>query len=246
MSKPSDYFEKICLRPKFTRNLLKRLYQKRTINLFGAAGTGKKRLVADLKGNPLSNLKIVTIRFEGYSKDYEGFFQNLCQAADIEPHEKIKGINHIFEKLAAKHERVIFILDDFERFLKPIQDPGYLDFHNQLNALRGIQKLSILLVTQEPIGKRMVEIAGKRYESIIASEEVRLPPLSQDVIEKEIERISLNKNIQFMERAKIAIYIDQKPCPYERLKYYMSYLNDDQGLCGEDLNSMLEKLDGQF
>ncbi|MCK4763018.1 MAG: hypothetical protein KAW12_12550 [Candidatus Aminicenantes bacterium] len=66
------------LREEFTENIIKSLVEDRkSINLIGAKGTGKTRLLEDICSSGLKDVTIVKVDLKAYKRDYSGLLEAI-------------------------------------------------------------------------------------------------------------------------------------------------------------------------
>ncbi len=66
-----------CLRPEFTRDLRKTLLDGGSVNLIGPAGSGRGRLIEDLRRCAPADRPALHADMKTWKASYEGFTENL-------------------------------------------------------------------------------------------------------------------------------------------------------------------------
>jgi len=176
------------LRPAFTEKVLRTLLQRRqSINLIAERGCGGNRLLEDLRHCQIPDTQLIEVNMKNYVASYAGFLQDIAMQMDIPvgSHERIAS--YLTEAAAHTGKQLLLGLRNFDTLLN---DPADLDarydvaFLNELNALRNKPDIRLLYETQRP--HNQCQFRGRT--SWLSLELISLPELSDNQIEKELQR----------------------------------------------------------
>jgi type IV secretory pathway ATPase VirB11/archaellum biosynthesis ATPase len=79
-----------CLRKEFTRYIIEQLIDKRqSINLVGEKGTGKTRLLEDIRDCKLAGVKVILVDLKAHVNTYSGLLREIHRQLGLK--EKVPG-----------------------------------------------------------------------------------------------------------------------------------------------------------
>src|SRR4030042_6539865 len=153
-----------CLRPVFTERIVQLLQRGRSINLIGAKGTGRERLLEDIRRCNLPNTKMVLINLKGYRENYDGFIQAIWLELNGEG-EPPNTLIELIERYEECNEQLFIFLYNFDALLNDLQvDQKYdASFYDTLNYIRNRPNAALVCVTQEPHDQSVVFVNGKPH-----------------------------------------------------------------------------------
>ena len=179
-----------CLRPEFTQGLLKTLLAGGSVNLIGPAGSGRGRLLEDLRSSAPADRPVLHADMKTWKASYEGFIGNLGLQLGTGAGKKPTDIGVLVERLHKKGQGALLLLHHFDALLNnPDVHPGFgVRFFDQLNSLRN-QRIALLCVTETPHDQSVVFVNGKPHRgSWLELQPERLPDLRWEEIRAEIQR----------------------------------------------------------
>lgn len=232
MTEPNLYQH--CLRPVLTENIIKDLQQQHSLNIYGAPGLGRGRLLEDIqKFQWDNNTKVLMVDMKNHRGNHASFLRALWQQMGMagEVPEDLSGVLAAF-KQANSSLNLIFLLHHFDSLLNnsTVHRQFNVKFFDNLNAIRNEPNMSLLCVTEKKHNTYMIFIGDKTHRaSWLNLESKRLTGLTFDEIRYEIkQRIETLSGEELREFAH-AVYAHI--APYQFLTYccdnYLNHANDD-------------------
>jgi hypothetical protein len=181
-----------CLRKEFTRYIIERLIDKRqSINLVGEKGTGKTRLLEDIRDCKLAGVKVILVDLKAHVNTYNGLLCEIHRQLGLK--EEVPGkLDRLFDGLEKEPVLYLVFLDNYDALLgNPDMDyKGYnVDFFNDLDFIREKDNISLLCTTCKVHNSLPVYIDKKSYRNSWLTLEIEnLPALSLDQIPGELAR----------------------------------------------------------
>jgi hypothetical protein len=156
-----------CLRPEFTQGLLKTLVAGSSVNLIGPVGSGRGRLIEDLRRCAPADRPVLLADMKTCKASYEGFIDNLSLQLGMGAGKKPRDLGAIVERVQKNRQRGILLLHHFDALLNnPDVNLGFgVRFFDQLNSLRN-QRIALLCVTEAPHDQSMVFVDGKSHSGL--------------------------------------------------------------------------------
>lgn len=182
-----------CLRPAFTQGLLKTLFAGSSVNLIGPGGSGRGRLIEDLRLCAAAERLVLQVDMKTWKESYEGFIEHLSHQFGTAGGKKPRDLGAVVERLHKNGRGALLLLHHFDALLNnPDVDPGFgVRFFDQLNSLRNQrnQRIALLCVTEAPHDQSMVFVDGKSHSgSWLDLQKEQLPELRWEEIRAEIRR----------------------------------------------------------
>ena len=206
------------LRPVFTERIIQLLQNGRSINLIGAEGTGRKRLLEDIRDSKIPNTTIALVNMKTCYKRYDSLIRDVWEQWGNEG-EKPDTLSELIERYEEKCEqRMWLFLDNFSALLdEPEVDQHYdTTFYDTLNYCRNKAHFALICVTEQPHNQSMIYIKGELAKnSWLDLEQKRLPSLSYEDIIHEVKRRSLP--VMREERSALIAAVREHKKPYKLL-----------------------------
>lgn len=206
------------LRPAFTEHISNLLEKNRSINIFGLEGSGRKRLLDDIKKNSRVKIKTVIVNMKSYKESYAGLIDYMSQLLCVVD-KKPKNLSELIDCLDFKDQKIFILLHNFDALLdNPSMDSLYdIEFFNALNYIKSKEYISLVCVTLQPHDQSVIIINGKDKTSWLDLEKKPLPELSYEEIKNEIFRQDLPVHEEF--RLKLAENVWHEKRAYQFLVY---------------------------
>jgi hypothetical protein len=179
-----------CLRPVFTGRIVQLLQNGRSINLIGAEGIGRGRLLEDIRACQLPNTRVVLINLKNYRQSYQGLIREICEQLG-KPGAQPQALSDVIEQCGQQAEHIVMLFHHFDALLdKPDLDPRYdVAFFDTLNYYRNRPNIALLCVTEKPHNQFLVYVNGKEYRnSWLDLDQKFLPQLNSEEIIEECDR----------------------------------------------------------
>lgn len=208
------------LRPVYTDYLFKQL-QKQSLNVYGSAGQGRERLLADLHelATP-AGILVLTANMKAYAKNYDGFINDLTR--QLANQLTITDTSLSLEQLIDQHSQqktVWIFLHNFDAILDNTQlDKQFgIVFFNQLNALKNRPRCFLLCMTERPF--RQYHLYAEKIHSLSPLDLGidALTPLTLDECEQELHRRTLGLLDKHFRQ--LLAYVYAHSSPYRFLDY---------------------------
>ncbi len=209
-----------CLRPDFTARMVQFLERGRSINLIGAEGVGRERLLADIRQCELPDTRTALVNMKHYRATYNGLVRELwSQLAGEE--DAPATVSDVVERYEDGDDRIVLMLHNFDALLDtPDVDPKYnVAFYNALNYMKNKPRIALICVTRKPHDRSVIYVDGKFHgTSWLDLEPTRLPPLTYEEIVIEVKRQPL-PDISLQERSTLIEAIREHDPPYPLLLF---------------------------
>jgi hypothetical protein len=218
-------YEEHCLRPYFTKDIIRLLQGGRSINLVGNRGTGRKRLLEDIQACHLPNTRTVLVNVQSFCESYNGFLQDIWSQLALEGDKPIT-LSGLIERAVDRNQQLFIFLYNFDALLNtPWLDPQYdRKFYDALNHIKNNPKVALICVTQTPHTQKAICIEKRIYRSSwLDLKIIQLPELAYDDILPEIER---HKELFLTDDAKsfISNSVRHHEEPYAFLDYVLNQI----------------------
>jgi hypothetical protein len=227
-----------CLREEFTRYIIEQLIDKRqSINLVGEKGTGKTRLLEDIRDCKLAGVKVILVDLKAHVNTYNGLLREIHRQLGLK--EKMPGkLDRLFDSLEKEPVLYLVFLDNYDALLgNPDMDyKGYnVDFFNDLDFIKNKDNISLLCTTCKVHSSLPVYIDKKSYRNSWLTLEIEnLPLLSRDQISGELDRQMDESNKMWFQanpgdKTLLLDCIHNKPFPYARLCFLVKEITKQTG-----------------
>ena len=174
------------LRPAFTRILGKELFQGAVYNLVGKEKDGTGRLLDDLLGMELSDVRMVVVDMREFSRHISDFLSGVSQAMGYE--EVPEDFGEWIDALQLHGGKFCLILNHFDAIDKG-EETGYNQaFFAALNRFHLIPTLSLVIVTAKPWEARLTHVEDFLSQGEFEPEVMKLPPLGFKRYQEELKR----------------------------------------------------------
>ena len=219
-----------CLRPVFTERLVQLLQRGRSINLVGAEGAGRERLLTDLQQCALPDTQKVLVNLKSYRESYDGCLRAIWTqfGQDGSPPESLSAL---IERCDGRSAQVWLLLDNFDALLdNPAVDPKYdTTFYDALNYCRNKPNIALICATAAPHDQSVVFVNGKPHSnSWLDLEQKPLPALTYEEIVLEVQRQPLGLALE--EQSAVIAAVRAHAKPYKLLEYLREKLfNKEDG-----------------
>lgn len=223
-----------CLRPEFTQAIIGQLVSQRaSINLIGATGSGKGRLLEDIQKCHLPDVRMVCVDLKTHVMSYNGLLREIHGQLGLDGAVPDR-LDRLFEaQKGMGAQPILFCLDNYDALLGNVnKDDKYnVDFFDDLNYLKNQDNVVLLCTTSHPHTTLPVYIAGESYRnSWLTLTPVSLPALTRNQTASELQRRlnpGLAKELTAVpadrERLGKSIYHRSMPCA--RLYFLVDKLN---------------------
>lgn len=188
------------LRPRFTRELAKRLLHAGSVNLISPHGQGRRRTLADLRTLLGDSMQLLQANIRNYPHSASQLVHDLCHQAGCSD----GTLEALSKHLVQGNRRWLIILHNIDE-LHPGNSSGFNDsFFNALNSIAGLSAVALLCVSEYPVG-----------DWPLSTDPLPLPPLSVEQLQAEIKR--RNPGGSESERESLASWLSQQAAPYSLL-----------------------------
>lgn len=188
-----------CLRPQFTQQVFEELLEGRSLNLFGPKGSGRSRLLEDLKQLALgAGIKVIRANLKEFQFNYRGFLKDMeLQMALPKPGMQLlmqENANALMESLpgistlkehhrSEKEERIFILFDDFDAVVGNPHHEFPKEFFNDLNSLKKVRCTLCCMTRESHSGKKIYYEGGRNHSSSwLELEPEDIPPLKRSEI----------------------------------------------------------------
>ena len=215
-----------CLRKEFTQYIIEQLIDNRkSINLVGGKGTGKTRLLEDIRDCKLAGVKVILVDLKAHVNTYNGLLRDIHRQLGLK--KKVPGkLDRLFDSLEKQPVLYLVFLDNYDAVLgrTDMDYKGYnADFFNDLDFIKNKDNISLLCTTCKVRSSLPVYIDKKSYRNSRLTLEIeKLPPLSRSQISEELNRRVDETNKMWFhviprDKTLLLDSIHKKPFPYARL-----------------------------
>ncbi len=193
-------FEKFltCLRPEYTALIVKKLHQQRlSLNVIGATGTGKERLLQDIKKvaeKELLDVQVILVNMKNYVHNYQGLLREIH--AQLHLTTKLpKKLSDVFIDLD-KQKKYWLFLHQYDAILdKANIDERYdKDFIDDLNFLKNRDHICLLCTTEKAHDTKAIFIKEEAFRNSWLDLNI-LPPIKPLTF----EQIEMNLTLALQE-----------------------------------------------
>jgi hypothetical protein len=203
-----------CLRPVFTENIFAQLQNGRSINLIGQPGTGRKRLLEDLKRLKLLKTTVVLVNMKTCRESYQRLLTEIWEQTGKNSAVP-NNLTDLLRKFQTGNRRVWLLLDNFDALLNEVQlDEFYNEkFFETLNSIKNKPHCVLLCVTHKPHDQSVVITPnGVHRNSWLDLEKEYLPSLNYLELKAEVARHRLPWTETGIQEFTEAIYLFEEPC----------------------------------
>ncbi|MBK6949784.1 MAG: hypothetical protein IPH16_18450 [Haliscomenobacter sp.] len=136
-------------RPALTQALVRGLKGSNSYNLTGDPGSGRSRLLEDIKAG-LDDCKAAIVNMREFKGHYEGFVWELARQLGIPGCKHLGDVANFMLQNSGK--QFVLLLDNFEAILGVVdKDPRYdTHFLGELNNLKNLDNANLAVNTQKP------------------------------------------------------------------------------------------------
>lgn len=234
-----------CLRPVFTERIVQLLQRGRSVNLVGTEGTGRKRLLDDIRECELPETTIISVNLKSYRENYDGLMRELWVQTG-KTGEQPQNLGALIEQCEHRNGQIFLLLYNFDALLgDPHIDSRYdVAFYDALNACKNRANFALLCVTRRPHNQSIVFVNGKPHDnSWLDLERQELPALTHGEILREAQRQPLLLTLS--DQSALINMVRPHAQPYAILEYLREkILNREDGTL--PFSSRLKKWGRQF
>lgn len=177
-----------CLHPLFTERVLNRLGAGHSVNVvIERLGAEVERFVADVRACPLpSETRLLVVDIRVCRHRFEQFLGALAQQLEL----KFDDLTQVLSELERSRQRSIVVLNNFQALGESEVDPQFnRSFYEKLNALKNLDQVALLLITDRKQNDILFNIAGEWKTSQLDIPRVEwLPALSDDQARYELRQ----------------------------------------------------------
>lgn len=148
-----------CFRKQFTHNIYSKLKSGESINLIRQKGTGRQRLLEDLKDLAIQEgLSPILVNLSGWKHDFKGFVDFLQSQLIKLGARQVQASNQALipaEHLAvvlsnqlSNHRQILLLINSYDAVLDNPKQRFPKSFFDDLNSLRNKANISLCLVTE--------------------------------------------------------------------------------------------------
>ncbi|MDP5171881.1 MAG: hypothetical protein NWR72_16650 [Bacteroidia bacterium] len=207
------------LRPVFTRRLAQQLTQGAVLNLAGREADGVSRLLDDLMGMEVADLRILQVDMREFVNGADGFVKGISQALGFE--EPAQDFEEWVDALQLHGGKLCLILHHFDAVERG-ESYGYGEaFFATLNRFFLIPNLSLIVVTEQPLEARLTDLDSFFAQSDFEPELHKLPPLGFKRYQEELHR----QFPAWKPDPAIIMAIFSHPTPYPFFEYVLTRLH---------------------
>lgn len=210
------------LRPQFTQTLVETL-KKQSVNVYGDAGQGQARLVADVSlAMQQDGWLVLSLDMNSWKENYAGMVENLYAQVHLALPASPKSTKDFGTLLASLDKYsaqmpVLLLMDHFDALLDNTLhlDTNYKNFFNHINSLRNQAKRAILVLTPKPYGDyRFYTKDDIRSTSMLDLKCTQWRKLSHEEVKAEIQRHAPPLDEQSLGQLNLAVYHHPRPLAF--------------------------------
>lgn len=178
------------LRPTFTALVAQLLERGKSVNLIGAEGAGRERLLEDIRRAAPPETVVVIVNLKNYRRSYDSLLDDVWRQLGKNG-EKSANLTALIEQCEQQNRRIFLCLHNFDALLGKTDNDAKYDktFYDALNFCRNRPNIALICVTQKPHDQSLVYVDGKIISnSWLDLEQKPLPALTQSEIIDELER----------------------------------------------------------
>ena len=177
-----------CLHLSFTERVLKMLGAGNSVNVvIERLGEEVERFVADVRACPLpSETRLLVVDIRVCRHRFEQFLSELARQLELE----FDDLTQVLSELERSRQRSIVVLNNFQALGESEVDPQFnRSFYEKLNALKNLDQVALLLITDRRQSEILFNIAGEWKTSQLDIPQVEwLPALSEDQARYELQQ----------------------------------------------------------
>jgi len=216
------------LRPNFAKFVIQKLQNGESLNIYGNPGTGKTRLLEDIRNAGIKNAHVCVVSFQGYQHSCHGFCKAL--SLGIDDTDTASDLDAAIEKMKKIKRHIFLLIDDFKYF----PDNSSLDksydqrFVDSLNSIKNRPGISLLVVTEKPLNQFTIFIKGKARTSILYFKKHETDALSHEEIENEIKKRFGKNRLSGPHATLLATHLNEKKRNYALLEFYEKKIRENR------------------
>ncbi len=212
------------LRPTFTALVVKSLQNGRSVNLIGAEGAGRERLLEDIRRAAPPETAVVIVNLKNYRRSYDSLLDDVWR--QLGKHgEKPVNLTALIEQCEQQNRQTFLCLHNFDALLGKTDNDAKYDktFYDALNFCRNRPHIALICVTQKPHDQSLVYVDGKVISnSWLDLEQKQLPALTQLEIIAELDR-TIAPDMPYLRQdnllGELVKRIQANPKPYDFLTF---------------------------
>lgn len=210
------------LRPQFTQTLVETL-KKQSVNVYGDAGQGQARLVADVShAMQQDGWLVLALDMKSWAEDYQGMVNSLSSQVRRQLPVVEQPLKELSELVAALDQHaaqtgVLLALGNFDALLDNTLhlDKNYIHFFGQLNSLRNQANRVLLVITAKPHGHyRLYSEDDILNTSLLDLKCFELRKLSYDELKAEIQPRAPQLDAATLGQLQRAVYEHARPLAF--------------------------------
>ena len=212
------------LRPTFTALVVKSLQSGRSVNLIGAEGAGRERLLEDIRRAVSPDTAIAIASLKSYRYSYENLIREIWWQLG-KPGEKPANLSELIEQCEQQNRQTFLCLHHFDALFDSIENDAKYDstFLDALNFCKNRPNIALLCVTQKSYTNSVISINNKSLRnSLLDLEQKPLPALTQSEIIDELER-TIAPDMPYLRHnnllGELVKRIQANPKPYDFLTF---------------------------
>ena len=208
------------LRPTFTALVVQLLERGKSVNLIGAEGAGRERLLEDIRRiMPPDTVAIVDLK--SGRRSYDSLLDDLWRKLGKNG-EKPVNLTALIEQCEQQSRQTFLCLHNFDALLGKTDNDAKYDktFYDTLNFCRNRPNIALICVTQKPHDQSLVYVDGKVISnSWLDLEQKPLPALTHSEIIGELER-TIASDMPYLRHDNLLgelvkrIQANPKPCDF--------------------------------
>ncbi len=221
-----------CLRPIFTENIVKTLKRGESLNIYGAKGQGRKRLLKDLQNCQFDDMQVLFINMRIFACSYQGFLEAFAEEISYVG-DTVPKLGDLVNELERNNgdKKTVILLHNFDSLFDndKLHENYGIRFFISLNAITNRQNMALVCVTEKQHKSYMVyakEVVD--HGSWLDLKPKRLPDLNMEEIQTELKRHF--PALYMDELDQIRNKISAHKCPYHLLMYFMDRLNNHEDM----------------